>query len=197
MNRKLLFIETILVAIMTFTGCSSKTENLKSQIPQTKAEVSGKCIIKGNEAPEWVCSGGNIKGYLTAVGYAKSNPLGFSFQKTEAMALARDTLIREISVKIKNMVKTYMGSTGVNNETSDKVIEQVSKQIAYMTLNGSKQLNIYVDKNNDMYVLAGVPVQNIKQAIQTSFKNNKSLWQKFEAKQIQEELNKEVEKEFN
>ena len=189
--KKILSILSIAIFVL-LTGCANKNENLN----EVQAKVSGECVLHGEKMPKWICSGGNVQGYITAVGSAKKTPLGFTFQRTEAITLARDELARQISTKIKNMVKTYMASIGANNEASDKVVEQVSKQVSYLTLNGSKQLNIYIDKEGNMYVLVGVPVKNIKEAIRTSLHNNKALWQKKQSEKAQKELDNEIEKEF-
>ena len=62
------------------------------------------CTIEGAKAPSWVCDGGAMmEGGLFGVGSSEKNPLGISFQRTEAAAAARDALARQLKIKVKNM----------------------------------------------------------------------------------------------
>jgi hypothetical protein len=192
MKRKLsiLFSCTLL-----FIGCSSK-QTLKPS--QTTSKVTGECNIQDTGAPKWVCTGGNVKGYITAVGSAKSTPLGFNYQLSEAKALARDEIAKQIQVKVKNMFKTYMATTGAKTDSVEKVTEYVSKQLTKQTLIGSKQLNMWIAPNKTIFVLVGVPVNanEIKKVIKSSLNNKEALWQKSEADKAQKELDYAIEKEF-
>jgi ribosomal protein S17E len=183
----------LLSAGLIFLGCSSK-ESPKPSTPQ----VSGDCVIQNTKAPKWICSGGDVKGYITAVGSAKPTALGFSFQRSEAMAIARDEIAKQIQLKVNNMFKNYMASTGANAESVEKVTEYVSKQLTNQVLSGSKQLNIWIAPDKTMFVLVGAPLnpEKVKQIIDASIKNQKLLWQKLDAEKAQKELSKESEKEF-
>jgi hypothetical protein len=178
---------------LLFLGCSSKSPNV-SDVPK----VSGECVIQNSEAPKWVCTGGNVKGYLTAVGSAKPTPLGFSYQRSEAMAIARDEIAKQLQVKVKNMFKNYMAATGADTDSVEKATEYVSKQLAKQTLIGSKQLNMWIAPDKTMFVLVGVPVntEKVKEVIKTSLHNKEALWQKLQAQKAQKELEESIEKEF-
>ena len=177
-----------IVSIALLVGCSSKK-------PQP---IEEKCVIDGSKAPTWVCNGGSdLKGGVFAVGSAEKSPLGFNFQREEAMAAARDALAREIEVKVKNMFKTYLSSTGVKeNQTAERVVTNVSKQISKQVLRNSKLLKTWISKNGTMYVLVGIDKNSLKNNIKTTFKNDEALWQEFKAKKAQEELEYQIDKEF-
>jgi len=145
--------------------------------------------------------GGSMEGGMAAVGSAKIGNAGMNFARTEALANGRDELARQMSVKVKNMVKNFTQSTGIgDDETVDKVSSQVSKQVANQTLNGSRQKDSWISPSSTLYVLVAVDPaivkESIKNAVQTSFKNEQALWQQFQAKKAYDELDKEIDKEF-
>ncbi len=188
--KKYFFIAAAATALL-FSGCSSKN-------PQ-KQPV---CNIDGANAPAWICNGGaNMKNGIYAVGSAEKSPLGIAFQKDEAMAVARDRIARQISLKVKNMFKRYLSSTGVGDaQTAERVSTEVSKQVAYQTLRGSKLLKTWISPKGTVYVLVGISKDTLSQIIKntanTTFKNDEALWQEFKAKKAQDELEMEIQKEF-
>jgi len=192
--KKILFSSAIIAAMM-FTGCG--TSNKSISLPKKAMQ----CQIEGANAPLWVCSGGeNMTGGVFAVASAQKTPLGINFQRQEAMAAARDEIARQISLKVKNMFKSYMSSTGVGNaQTAERVATSVSKQLSYQVLQGSKLLKTWISPKGTMFVLVGMKKsikKALKEATKTTFKNNQALWQEFKAKKAQEELDAEINKEF-
>lgn len=156
-----------------------------------------------SDLPSWVLM--PPEGGISSVGSAKIGPAGMSFAKIEAAANARDEIARTINVKVKNMIKNFTETTGVGDaQTVDKVFTNVSKQVAKVDLTGSTIKNVHLDKeNNEIYVLVGLQpeivsnvAETMKKAAMTSYKNDRALWQKFQAKKAHEELDKEIEKEF-
>ncbi|WP_457564084.1 LPP20 family lipoprotein [Caminibacter pacificus] len=179
-------------ALLLITGCSSKNPN-PNQI---------QCSIDGAKAPAWVCNGAaNMKDGIYAVGSAPKSPLGYSFQREEAMAIARDEIARRLDLKVKNLLKRYYSSTGtVNNQTAERVVTSVSKQLTKQTLRGSHLINTWVSPKGTMFVLVGMTNEDIKNslknAVKTTYKNDEALWQEFKAKKAQEELEYQIDKEF-
>ena len=189
--KKLLFSSAI-IATMLFTGCANSNNPSVPKAPS--------CQIEGANAYDWVCNGGsNMEGGVFAVGSAQKSPLGIGFQRQEAMAAARDALSRQMSVKVKNMFKTYMSSTGTGDaQTAERVATNVSKQLSKEVLQGSKLLNTWISPKGTMYVLVGMKniKQAVKQAAKTTLHNDQALWQEFKAKKAQENLDAEIDKEF-
>ena len=178
----------ISASIIIFSGCSSKNEILKEQ----------SCQIEKVNAPEWICTGGKIKGMITGVGSAQATPLGFNFQRTEAISAARDEIAREISIKVKNIFKRYEASTGIGKDkTVEKSIENVSKQLSYVTLRNSKLLKLWKSPKDTLYVLVGIPKEDVVNTIKTSIESKKAMYQKILAKKSWKELDEEIDKEFN
>ena len=204
------------VSLAIFTGCSSKSSTLKNaKIANTASPVvTGKvCKIPVNgkqvKAPEWVCNGGNIQGYITAVGSAPESNWGYSFQRNVALTQARAEIARQLQVKIKDMVTNFMSETG-NKKAAQAVdgnLEQVTKSITSAMLVDSKLIDTWYAPNNTLFVLVAVPVdknqikQKTKKILKSSYKNEDALWQKFQSEQaekkLDEAINKSFEKEVN
>ncbi len=166
---------------------------------QAKTGFEENPCFKG--APSWVLSPESAGSKLVAVGSAKLSKAGMQFTRTEALANARDELARMIELRVKNMVKNFMQVTGVGDaETVDRVSVQVSKQVAYQTIRGSRQQAIWMSPCNELYVLVGVDPKTvkdfIKSQVETSFKKEQALWQMYQAKKAYQELDKEIDKEF-
>ena len=179
------FINIVALAlIFVLAGCSSK--NL-GNIP---AELKG--------APEWVFDP-SVKGSIASVGSAPRNAgSDFSFQRQEAMGSARDEMARQMSVKVGNMLKSFKSATGSGDDaTFDRSTESVSKQIASQTLQGSRSKNIWLSPNGTMYIHVILDTESVieamEQAVKTSYKNDKAIYQKFLAKKAQDELKEELE----
>lgn len=184
MKRMLMVVAILAIGSVFMAGC------------QSAAPVK-------TDLPAWVLM--PPEGGLSSVGSAKIGPAGMSFAKMEASANARDEIARTINVKVKNMIKNFTESTGVgDDQTVDKVFTSVSKQVAKVDLTGSRVKNVFMDTaNQEIYVLVALQpevvksvAETMKQAAVTSFKNDRALWQKFQAKKAHEELDKEIEKEF-
>ncbi|RMD46810.1 MAG: hypothetical protein D6834_01890 [Aquificota bacterium] len=175
-------------------SCGKKEEPKpeKVQAPQWKNEFAN--------APKWVLNP-QMEGGLSAVGSAKIGRAGMQFARTEALANARDELARQLQVKVKNMVKNFTQQIGVGDEqTVDKVSVQVSKQVTSTVLQGSRQKDMWISPSGELYVLVVLDPASVKEAVKqatlSSLKNERALWQKFQAKKAYEELDREVEKEF-
>ena len=159
--------------------------------------VQGECVIGGQEAPTWACGTYEDKDAYTAVGSAPASKLGAGFTRREAVANARSSLAQQVETEVKDKVETFMRSTGVGSgETGDKVVTQVSKQTARVTMSGSKQV-AYWENSSDgaVYVLVSVPKDQVnlsaKNAVTSSFKNDDALWQQFQSQNALEALDKE------
>lgn len=188
MKKTVLSLAVLVAFSMLVVGCES-TPKVKGA---TQSEFAN--------APAWVLDP-TMEGGLSAVGSAKMSKAGLSFTKTNALANGRDELARQMSVKVKNLVKNFTQSTGIgDDETVDRVSVNVSKQVASQTLQGSKQKATWISPSNELFVLLVLDPSSVadavKASVQTSMKNEKALWQQFQAKKGHEELDKEIEKEF-
>lgn len=182
MKRVLIVMAVLAIGCVMMVGCKSA--------PTSNSNL-----------PEWVEN--PPEGGLSASGSAEVGQAGFNFARNEAAANARNELATSLDVKVKRMFKQFAETTGVgDDQTIDKVVTDVSKQLTKVDLKGSiikKTKRI----DNTVWVLVAVQPEvaaqvadTMKKAAITSFKNDKALWQKFQAKKGHEELEKEIEKEF-
>lgn len=194
-------IKSVALAALTltlFTACSTTETGL---VPAQDAKVDLRCIQDGVLAPEFTCDQVS-SGTITALGIAKMNAGNDkSFQRTEAMSAARDSLARQIEVKVSNLFKQYKGTTGTGDtSTFDKTTSDVSKQLASQTLVGSKQVGRSWRHpiTKELFILVGVKTAHVKiqmdSTVKTSFKNDLAMYQKFLAQQASGELDRELEK---
>ena len=189
--KKVLATTALAFSLIGLTGCGNTQPNFEQ------------CSIDGTQAPQWVCDeGASMEGGIFAVGSAEKNSMSRNFQKTEAVAAARDALARQLSVKVKNMFKQFQATTGIGDaQTAEKATQNVSRQIASQTLTGSKVIKTWISPKGTMFVLVGMPDPNavkqaVKQAVKTTLHNDQALWQEFKAKKADEELEAAVDKEF-
>ena len=191
--KKMLFV--VLVLSLAAAGCGSKAPTA-STVEQNAPAVNA-CLAG---APDWVMAGG-AEGGVSAVGAARIGKAGLNFARTEALANGRDEIARTLSLKVNNMFKSFTQSTGIGNEeTVDKVAANVSKQVASQVLSGSKQAGSWVSPCNELYLLVGLDAEMARAAIKeqslSSFQNDKALWQQFQAKKAQDELDAAIKEEF-
>ena len=184
---KKLISSVLLTASMavSFTACGGEPT------PANQGNVPNKFA----GAPMWVLDP-TSEGGVAAVGSAQTSPGGMQFQRTEALANARDELARTLSVKVKNMVKNFAQATGVGDaQTFEKVASQVSKQVANQTLSGSKQKAIWIANDGELFILVVLDPESVKAAasssVKTSLKNEEALWQQFQSKSALDSLDKE------
>lgn len=190
------------VLALSFSACGGSQPAptpAEPQVAQSAQEVSPEF----DGAPAWVLMP-EVEGGLAAAGSAKMGAAGPSFAKTEATANARDELARQLNVKVKNMVTNFTQTTGVGDaQTVDKVVKNVSKQVASVDLSGSKVSKVWLSKTNTMWVLVTLDPNGLEalktsmaEAAKTSYKNDQALYQQFLNKKGQEELDSEIEKTF-
>jgi len=164
--------------------------------PQPKQqEADFRCKQENVLAPKWTCTP-FVDGAIAEVGVAPKTAAGAGFQRRVALANARSNLAQQIQTLVKDKVETFTRSTGIGEgEAVDSVATAVSKQVAKVTLQGSKQVDAWQAPSGTLYVLVAVPEKEVnaaaKKAVKTSFKNDEALWQQFQSKQALEGLEKE------
>ncbi|WP_420589280.1 LPP20 family lipoprotein [Bacterioplanoides sp.] len=167
--------------------------------PQPAQPVAS-CVFadgSGQPAPEWVC-GAPVNGIdLSAVGYADKSGAGPNFMKQMAATAARVELAQTMKVEVQNMIKQFAETTGAgDSETVDRVNTSVTKQITKETLVGSKIFRQMPTPSGGMVVLVGLDADTVtklsEQALKTSMKNERALWQKFQAEKSFDELASEI-----
>lgn len=186
--KKNLFAASIATILLT-TGCSNKNEAVQVAPSQIKDELAS--------APKWVFNTSDEKG-ISSAGSAKIGKAGMQFAITEAEAVARDGMAKQMQIKVANMVKNFTQQTGIgDSQTVDKVVSNVSKQVTQQELVGTQRKDMWISPSGELWVLMSMSEQSvlsIKNAVKSSFKNDEALYQKLLGKQAQDELDKELEK---
>ena len=195
MNKTLTSVLLAAVAAFAFTACGGG-----QPAAAPVATDFNKCMKEGQEAPKWVCKP-FLMGGLVGLGMAEKSPAGLGFQRDEAMAEARKDLAQQLGVKVKTMFKNFTQVSGKGEGAAvDKVASSVQKQIANQNLVGSKAIDSWDHSNGSMYILMSldpaVAAKVAKEQVQSSLKNEKALWQQFQGKKAQAELDKEIDKEM-
>jgi len=190
----------ILTGVVACSG-SSETAKVEPAKPVVDVEV---CVFPGTDvaAPRWVCGTPVDEYELSAVGSFRKTKAGVSTARNQATAQGRAALAAQMKVKVGQMVKSYLGTTGVDDEeTVDAATEDSIRQITADTLIGSKAINFRTGPNGVTYALVIIDAQAVnkaaKQAVATSLNNEKAQWQKFLMKKSQEELKAEMDKMFD
>lgn len=168
---------------------------------KTKEDVAD-CVFPdapGTEAPGWICDEPVEGVEVSAVGSADKSAAGHDFMKQMAATSARVQLAQRMKVKVQNMIKQYVETTGAaDQETVDKALTSVTKQITNETLVGTKIYKTRTSPTGALYVLLGMDPASVEtaaqNAIKTSMNNERALWQQFKAQKAQDELAVEISK---
>ena len=180
--------------LVLLVGCSSTDK--KGETKEVKQEITTIKNSSFKNLPEWVLQP-TYTSVIAAVGQAKIGKAGLSFAKTEALANARNEIARQVEVQVDNMFTSYLNTTGIgSDETVDKVATDVSKQVASLSLKGSKQLNVWISEEDDVYILVGVDNSTLNKEVKESVVNQKALYQEIKAKQAQDDLETAVNAKF-
>lgn len=182
-------------AILLF---SSRLAFSSEPAPVPQSFDSG-CTFPGTNvpAPAWVCDE-PVEGWeVTAPGSAEKSAAGYAFQKQMATTAARVALVQQTRAYVANMVKQYVSATGTGAaETVDAVNMSVTRQISEGTLVGSKVIKSVVGPDGRLWVLVGIDrafVESLaKQAVATSLRNDRAIWQEIKARKADAELVQEI-----
>ena len=177
------------LAATIISGCGETPEPPKATDPDFR------CHQENVLAPKWTCVP-MVEGAYAGVGIAQKSAAGMGMMRRVALANGRSNLAQQISSQVKDKVETFTRSTGNGDrETVDQVATSVSKQLAKVDLKGSKGIDAWTAPSGALYMLVTVPEESVnkkvKEAVQTSFKNNEALWQQFQSKNALEALDKE------
>jgi len=187
MLKTISLITIITVLTISITGCSKEA--------QPEAEDDFRCKQENVLAPKWTCIP-NVDNYYSGVGIAQKSAAGMAHMKRVAVANGRSDLAQQIKSDIKDKITIYSGTTGVSSdETIDQTTEAVTKQLAKVSLVGSKAVDSWTSPSGALYLLVTVPKKStnkqIRENLKTSYKNERALWQQFKAKNALENLEKD------
>jgi hypothetical protein len=190
---KKLSLVLALIAIFAFGACTGSQEKAE---PVVEKEV----VDPMAGYPAWILDP-NVEDGLGAVGSAYIGAAGVQFARQEALANARDELARQVSVKVQNMFKSYTNSIGLGGRDGvEKVATNVSKQVANQTLKGSRQKELWISPDKELFVQVIIPNEILKEEAKAVIENetpvgtsDRALWQEFKAKNAQAELDAAID----
>ncbi len=155
--------------LMLITACSSNPHLAKGYENPTL-----------EQAPDWVFNP-EWEGTVAEVGSAPSSPGGFQFQRSEALANARDELARKVQVAIKSILKQHAEQNdNGRKQTLSKLVANISDQITNLQLVGSMQKDLWIATDGTMFVLVAIERDKVadilKEAELLTPENEKSFW---------------------
>lgn len=132
---------SLFAGIILLSGCSQKDQIIPTTISQkTRSEIH-------KEIPQWVHS--NTNPYI-ATGSAPYRGQDYSFQRDEAIMVAKANLAESLEQKVDSLKKIHKSSSSANDQNFK--IEITSKQVASKLMVGTYLTQTFVDNNNEMYV---------------------------------------------
>ncbi len=180
--KRVLILITLLAALGMVMSCSSS--------PETVAAPT-------NDLPDWVLAPPIADDAFYGVGSYKSSNL--STARTAATANARAEIAAQVEVKVDSAVKQYAQESGVDgNKQVVEFLETVTKQVASATLNGSKVVETYLDKQEGtFYVMVMYQKSALKEAAEKELfvRNEDAAFAEFKADEAMKWLDAELEKE--
>ncbi len=177
---------------IALVGCGSKP-------PAQAITECGYPDSPQDPAPLWVCDAPVDGVAVGAMGSFEKSAAGVAFVRDQATASARFRLAQNMNTYVTGMIKQFAETTGaVGKETVDRTNTSVTKQITAENISGSKVFRSATSPKGTFYVYVGLDAvtaaANAKKAIMTSMKNDEAAWQKWQAKQGQDELAAEIVK---
>lgn len=180
--KKVVVILFIGLITIQFNGCSSK--NLSKQ--------------EFNNAPKWVRIP-RVDGYITGLGIATPNKGDdIALQRSEAMAVARDDITRQIETKVGSFIDKFSESIGSKKKQSfSRDVKTKMRTVAKIKLRGARTKESWMSESGTLYLLMTLETQEVLSMLKQSSNNlkNKDIqFQRFLSKQNLKELEKELEK---
>lgn len=150
---------TFITLGVLLSGCSATNQ-------RTPLPVEGECQVDQVVAPDWVCGSYTEDTRYIAVGSAVKSKLGYDFTRKEALTNARSALASKIDAQVKTKVESYRRSTGISDDSSERVITAVSREVSEMALNQTQQISYWEDvEHNTVYILIAMDKQLVSAKI--------------------------------
>ena len=138
---RIIWFFTALIIFCCFIGCFRSAKPNEDNGPVWINNASG--FVNGLEG----------KGFY-GIGVASNIP-DLGLLRNTADAMARTELAKSFKSKIKNMMKIYRAESGENEASFEQHVQEVTKTFTSMDLVGSRIVDRYYDrKNNVQYSLA-------------------------------------------
>lgn len=177
METKLLGVMTLLV--LAFVGCGDKDRSLKEGISSIDKKTIKALNLEG--APSWVLNGG--QGDMSAVGIATIVDNDLAYARSEALALARDELARQVATEVEGV---FSRMQSINVESTQKISKQIISQSVSQTLSGTRQADLWVSKDSTQLFILVQLTPELRAKLQANVKS------KIEESPLPEQVKKEA-----
>jgi predicted DNA-binding ribbon-helix-helix protein len=179
---------TFVILAVGLTACADNVKQAPTPVPVAD------CVFPNQQAaPGWICDEPIPGLEVQATGVSEKSAAGVAFMKNRAKADALANLAEQFRVKVSKMVKNYIGTTGMgSSEMIDAAASSTIKTISSQTLANAKTFKSRIGPEGRQYILVGLDEAKtrvaVEQAVKTSMRNEKALWQEFKAKQSHDEM---------
>jgi len=152
------------------------------------------CSLK-EELPLWVQEE-RIEGYITGLGIAPPNKgADIALQRSEAMAVARDDIARQIETKLEGIIQQNSKSNKHQEQyIYTKEIEKKIKSQINMNLRGTRPLKSWISNNGVLYLLMILETNKVLSMIEQTIEDSDNEDDIFLSEKNRKELEKEIEK---
>ncbi|MDG3088488.1 LPP20 family lipoprotein [Vibrio hannami] len=188
-----------LVCAGALGACSSTSNEPQGQVSTNQPVEKSWCTFDDGktEAPEFFCTGAIDNFAVTGRGSSPKSDAGMNYMMQQAALAARVELAQNVRTQVSNMVKNYLGTTGVaKSETIDAAASSTSESITDESLMGSRIVRRIIGPEGEVYVWVAIDENNLvataQNAIRTSMANDEAAWQKFQAEKSHEEMAKKI-----
>jgi LPP20 lipoprotein len=158
--KKLLSITLLCLIAATIWGCASSGPKDPGSIVEEE--------LKG--APDWVLEGrGDDDDRIYGLG-SVAGTRNVALARTSAQGRGRTEIARSLQLKVESMLKDYQATTTGGeyfgkHAADEQHIEDVSRQITDLTLNGTRQENYWVSDPGTLYVLMSLDIESFRETI--------------------------------
>jgi hypothetical protein len=188
-----------LICASALSACNSTSDESPGNAVTNQPVEKSWCTFDDGktEAPEFFCTGQIENFAVTGRGSAPKSDAGMNYMMQQASLAARVELAQNVRTQVSNMVKNYLGTTGVaKSETIDAAASSTSLSITDESLMGSRIVRRIVGPEGEVYVWVAIDEENLvatsQNAIRTSMANDEAAWQKFQAEKSHDEMAQKI-----
>ena len=174
-------VVAILLTAMFFASCASSEEPTQSKLTERR------------DIPDFFLNPPTPEDQIVGLGMAKLKD--DSLSRDTALARARADIARQVSTTVQSMLTDYAQEAGADDEIQTvNFIENVTKQIVNIQLNGAVTKKMYAAKDGTWYAMVYYPKEAILKDVNKVFtRNEDASFAKFSAQEATARLNSNIE----
>lgn len=183
--KKILLNLLILVSLFGLMSCAT-TNDVKMG---NTTSVSNSAMDK---LPDWILNTPKSADMHYAVGSAKGSNLQISIKRAEVEG--RTAISEWIQTSVKEVITSYVNDAGSgDNRQNIDAFESISVQVSESVLNGVTRDKLYQGDDGTVYVLMGIPLNNVQKAFEPA---SKAVAKNFEKNEAADVANQKMEDAF-